>query len=305
MSIIAKNVLGINNCFAVKRWPEPHEWARLIGEELSLSAVQFSLDLVDLAMPEKLLVQKAADIRQACADANLKIHSVFTGLNAYQSNLLMAPDPTERRYWLDWYKKAAIFSAELECDRLGGHLGALTCADYSNLQRKEMILNDFFEAVNVLSEFSQKQGITALLLECMPVYREMTATVAGAKEFQQQMQEVSCLPIEICLDTGHQCAWDNRGDERSVYHWFRELGERVTMIHLQQNNGVHDQHMPFTPETQGSGIIHGKEFFDLIEIAEGPALFLEIIPAHEASDQRVLEELILSAQYWRNAAGKA
>ena len=51
--------------------------------------------------------------------------------------------------------------------------------------------------------------------------------------------------------------------------------------------------------------ILGDRFFDLIEIAEGPALFLEIIPAHEASDQRVLEELILSAQYWRNAAGKA
>ena len=40
--------LGINTCFAVKRWPQPERWARLVRDELRLDLVQHSLDLVDL-----------------------------------------------------------------------------------------------------------------------------------------------------------------------------------------------------------------------------------------------------------------
>ena len=40
--------LGINTCFAVKRWPRPEEWARIAADELGLDLVQHSLDLVDL-----------------------------------------------------------------------------------------------------------------------------------------------------------------------------------------------------------------------------------------------------------------
>ena len=39
--------LGINTCFAVKRWPEPEQWIRIVTQELGLEYCQFSLDLVD------------------------------------------------------------------------------------------------------------------------------------------------------------------------------------------------------------------------------------------------------------------
>ena len=40
--------LGINTCFAVKRWPQPERWATLVRDEFGLDLVQHSLDLVDL-----------------------------------------------------------------------------------------------------------------------------------------------------------------------------------------------------------------------------------------------------------------
>src|SRR5262249_35376296 len=39
--------LGINTCFAVKRWPQPADWAAIARDELGLDLVQHSLDLVD------------------------------------------------------------------------------------------------------------------------------------------------------------------------------------------------------------------------------------------------------------------
>ena len=40
--------LGINTCFAVKRWPLPEDWAPIVRDQLGLRLVQHSLDLVDL-----------------------------------------------------------------------------------------------------------------------------------------------------------------------------------------------------------------------------------------------------------------
>ena len=44
--------LGINTCFAVKRWPEPEQWVRIVKHELGLDCCQFSFDLVDPLLDE-------------------------------------------------------------------------------------------------------------------------------------------------------------------------------------------------------------------------------------------------------------
>lgn len=46
--------LGINNCFAVKRWPEPERWAAIVRERLGLDLVQHSFDLVDLTVSSRV-----------------------------------------------------------------------------------------------------------------------------------------------------------------------------------------------------------------------------------------------------------
>ena len=38
--------LGINNCFAVKRWPRPDDWAAIVKNDLGLDTVELSLDLL-------------------------------------------------------------------------------------------------------------------------------------------------------------------------------------------------------------------------------------------------------------------
>jgi hypothetical protein len=38
--------LGIDTCFAVKRWPRVEDWAPLVRDRLGLRLVQHSFDLV-------------------------------------------------------------------------------------------------------------------------------------------------------------------------------------------------------------------------------------------------------------------
>jgi hypothetical protein len=61
--------LGINTCFAVKRWPQPERWAALVRDELGLDLVQHGLDLVDLETPpDKVIPAFEQDDDQALAD---------------------------------------------------------------------------------------------------------------------------------------------------------------------------------------------------------------------------------------------
>ena len=72
--------LGINTCFAVKRYPLPEEWAPIVRDELDLRLVQHSLDLVDLHAEEERLRSQADALRFATEAHDLELHSTFTGL---------------------------------------------------------------------------------------------------------------------------------------------------------------------------------------------------------------------------------
>jgi sugar phosphate isomerase/epimerase len=83
--------LGINTCFAVKRWPEPGDWARIVRDELGLEIVELSLDLID-----EVGGRAEDQIRSALDEYGLRAETVFTGLAAYSLNLLMHPDEERR-----------------------------------------------------------------------------------------------------------------------------------------------------------------------------------------------------------------
>jgi len=84
-------VLGMNTCFAVKRWPEPDEWARIIAEEFGLQSVQFSFDLMDPRAGAGVVASYIDHTKHACARHGLTIHSTFTGFLPFMQNLLLHP----------------------------------------------------------------------------------------------------------------------------------------------------------------------------------------------------------------------
>ena len=62
---MTKFTLGINNCFAVKRWPEPDAWTKIVASDLELSGVQFSYDLLDPRTCAPALMEVVDEIRDA------------------------------------------------------------------------------------------------------------------------------------------------------------------------------------------------------------------------------------------------
>lgn len=288
--------LGINNCFAVKRWPRPEEWVQVVRGELGLTVVQHSLDLSDL---DGDLEGSAEAVAAACRRAGVTIDSVFTGLIAYSLNLMLAPDPAERQRAVAYWSQAIEFAARLGARRVGGHVGSLSRADADDPGRRSGLWAELQSRLADLSGLAHRRGLDALLVENMACDREPCRMSELAELLRPGDAEHA--DVVLCLDVGHQCVPGVAGPDADPYAWLRQMGGRAPVIHLQQSDDAADHHWPFTAGHNARGRIRGDEVMEALAAsgAEDVTLILEIIPAFEADDAVVLAELRESVLYWR------
>jgi D-erythrulose 1-phosphate 3-epimerase len=293
--------LGINTCFAVKRWPRPADWAPIVRDELGLDLVQHSLDLVDTEAGEAELQREAATLREACDNAGLALHSTFTGLAAYSSNLLLHPDPAWRGRALDWYRHVIDFTAAAGAASTGGHVGACSVAEWRDPHLRAERWHELQASLRLLAADARRAGLDSLMIENLAAARE-PSTMDGVRSVLTD-GDADHVPIVLCLDVGHQCVPGATGAEADPYAWLAELGSFAPVVQLQQSDAVADHHWPFTPEANRVGRIEGHRVLRAIEAsgATEVALILEIIPPFEADDDQVVDDLRVSAEYWRQA----
>jgi sugar phosphate isomerase/epimerase len=295
--------LGINTCFAVKRWPRPEDWAAVVRDRLDLRLVQHSLDLVDLTIPERRDAQALA-LRSASADHGLELHSTFTGLAAYSVNLLLAPDASDREAALAWYRSAIGFTAQVGGRATGGHVGCFSVPDWRDPARRAELWSALRASLSVLASEAGAAGLDYLLVENLAVARE-PSTMAMIRELLDDGAE-DRSPIRLCLDVGHMCVPGTSGPDRDPYAWLRELGSSAPVIQLQQSDAEGDHHWPFTRARNAEGRIAADRVIDAL--AEGgveeSALVLEVIPPFEQDDDAVLTDLVASVAYWREALSR-
>jgi sugar phosphate isomerase/epimerase len=287
--------LGINTCFAVKRWPYPADWGPIVRERLGLRLVEHSLDLVDLA------VDDPAKLRVELADLGLELHSVFTGLAAYSSNLLLHPAADARAAAEAWYRAAIAWTAGAGGLSVGGHVGAFSVADWIDPPARRERWADLRRSLEGLSEEARTAGLDHLLVENLAAARE-PSTMTMIRDLVTEGDDRH-VPIRLALDVGHLCVPGTSGVERDPYAWLTTMGGLASEIQLQQSDATGDHHWPFTGERNAEGRIDADRLIDALAEGgiEAGVLLLEVIPAFEQPDDDVLADLVASVDYWREA----
>jgi D-erythrulose 1-phosphate 3-epimerase len=286
--------LGINNCFAVKRWPQPDDWAAIVRDDLGLDTVELSLDL--LTGPDTTERTRAALQRH-----DLRADTVFTGLTAYSLNLLMHPDPGCRAAAHHWYRDAIDLTAQLGASAVGGHVGALSIPDAADPATRAERWAGLREHLAELAAYAHQRGLDHLLVENLVTDRE-PSTMALIEDLCTERDALHA-PIQLCLDLGHPFASGATGPDADPYAWLEHFGPRVPEVQLQQTDGRGDHHWPFTPEHNAAGRVDPGRVLDTLAAAgaDDVLLILEVIPAFEADDQQVITDLGASVQAWTEA----
>jgi sugar phosphate isomerase/epimerase len=293
--------LGINTCFAVKRWPRPEDWAPVVRDRLELRLVQHSLDLVNTDPSAPSLDTQAADVRRVAAAHGLELHSTFTGLAAYSSNLLLAPDVADRQASLAWYRTVIGFTKGVGGSATGGHVGCYSVPDWRDPARRAALWDTLQDSLAELAAEARDAGLEYHLVENLAVAREpSTMAMIGELLTEGDAQHV---PIRLCLDVGHMCVPGTSGPDRDPYAWLRSLGSSAPVVQLQQSDAEGDHHWPFTDRYNAIGRIAADRVIDALGEGgvEESALLLEVIPPFEQDDDAVLDDLARSVEYWREA----
>ncbi|HDI75560.1 MAG: xylose isomerase [Thermoprotei archaeon] len=300
---MAKIVLGVNNCWAVKRFVEPESWIEITATKFDIKYVQFSFDLLDPRTP----IEIAKDYIDRCKDLlkeyGVEIHSTFTGLAAYSFNLLLHPDPLLRLDALDWYCRAIEVTSLMGVKATGGHIGAMSMRDYENEDRRKLLLEILIEEVAGLTAHAKTRGLNMILWEPMPISREPPSSIEEAETIIDKVNKIAKVPVKLCIDVGHACnPKASSTKDLDPYEWLRSLAKYTPCLHIQQTDGKADRHWPFTEEYNKIGIIKPDKVIHALEEggAEEVYLFLEIIHPFEAREETVLSDIIKSVKYWKD-----
>lgn len=290
--------LGINTCFAVKRWPRPEDWGPVVRDRLGLRLVQHSFDLVDPAADDPTA------FRAAVEGAGLSVTSTFTGLAAYSSNLLLHPSADARAAAEAWFGWAVGWTAEAGATATGGHVGAFSVADWEDAAARAARWDGLRASLGLVAVAARQAGLDMLVVENLAAARE-PSTMAMIRELATD-GDADRVPVRLCLDVGHMCVPGTAGADRDPYAWLRSMAPVTGQVQLQQSDADGDHHWPFTPARNREGRIDADRVIDAL--SEGGTgrmdLLLEVIPAFEQPDHEVLNDLGASVDYWREALAR-
>jgi sugar phosphate isomerase/epimerase len=296
--------LGVNTCFAVKRWPRPEDWGPIVRDRLELGLVQHSLDLVDIGAGPPMLESQSAAICKAVADHGIQLHSTFTGLAAYSENLLLGPDQEQRAAAMAWYRAAIGFTKAIGGKATGGHVGCFSVPDWRDPTRRAALWQGLKASLAELSSEAKAAGLDHLMVENLAVARE-PSTMDMVNELLDDGDDQR-VPIRLCLDIGHMCVPGTTGPDRDPYAWLASLGRSASVVQLQQSDPEGDHHWPFTDGYNAVGRITADKVIEALAKAgvDKTALVLEVIPPFEREDDAVLDDMAASVDYWREALSR-
>ncbi len=299
--------LGINTGFGINRFPEPEDWASVVGDELGLDTVQFTADLLNPFLPPDVVDRQAERIRKVCDAKGIRIQSTFTSAFT-RVNHLMHPDLEIQRVWIEWFKAFFQLSRELGAEGAGSHFGIMSVRDNADPVAREKRLQQGVTAWRELSIFGAELGLDYLLFEPMSIPREVAETIDATEDIFERCAEGFAIPMLACLDVDHGDLQSTNPDDTDPHAWIRAFGTRSPCIHIKQSLRDKGGHYPFTPEYNERGKIIPEEILGTMEDAgiERCTLLLEISHRERwPADYSVVSDLRQSVAYWRPAVEAA
>ena len=299
---MTKFKLGINTGFATNRFPEPEVWLKIVGKDLELRYAQFVADLLNPFLPDEVIKQEIAKLKENATKYEVKIDTTFTSAFT-RVNHLMHPDALQRKVWFDWFKRWFEISAKLGVRGSGGHFGSMSVTDFNNAKRRKFLIKEAISSWRKLAQWGAKLGFQFLIFEPMSIPREMACTIDSTKELLEKLNENGLsIPIRLCLDVDHGDLASPDPRDTNPYAWLKELAHLSPVIHIKQSTRDKSAHWPFTEKYNKIGIISPPRVMEAVEAsgAKETVLLLEISHRERYPvEYQVIDDLKKSVEYWR------
>lgn len=200
-----KIYLAVDNCFASKRWTEPHEWMELISE-MGLIYIEASADneCDPLYMGSGYMKDWVDQVKKAELATGTKVVNLYSGHGTYTTLGMAHPDKRiKNRFLNDWLMPMVQTAGDI-----GAGLGFFCHAFKDSVlqdpvQYKEAKEN-LYTQLSELSSFAADNEQGCVGVEQMYTPHQIPWTIEGAKELIREVYSRSKNPFYITIDVGHQ-----------------------------------------------------------------------------------------------------
>ncbi|MBE7043072.1 MAG: sugar phosphate isomerase/epimerase [Ruminococcaceae bacterium] len=152
-------------------------------------------------------------------------------------------------------------------------LGAPACVIHAivsgrfpeHYQNLEFMISKNAEMYGDLAPFAEKNNVKIAIEtsgRAMVNGREIKGCFSDAPVFQKMFEAVDTRCKTVCVDTGHTNEAVPFGAPK-VQELIRLLGKEITILHLHDNNGTYDQHLP--PIRPSRGTVEWCEVFETLD----------------------------------------
>jgi sugar phosphate isomerase/epimerase len=290
--------LGINLCFAVKRFTEPEMWAEFVRSDLDLDTVQFTFDLLDPWWPETGRGKLIRRARSAAEAWGLTIQSAYAGLAHYVQAGLLDPDPEGRAIALEWWRRSCDVAGELGASAVGGPLGTLSVREAADRTARSRRYEGLLDSVEAITAHAAAAGLREFLIEPTPLAREIPSTIPQCSQLLNDLRGRCTIPAGLTLDIGHTLFEPLYGPDASAQEWISAIGPGIRMLHLDNTDGHGDPHWGWPHDGGRVDLVPVAASLTAADLADVTGV-LEVYPRFEDDDDQVRQILIDSVAYCR------
>ncbi|WP_281724572.1 sugar phosphate isomerase/epimerase family protein [Lachnoclostridium phocaeense] len=293
--------LGLNLSFAVKRWLDPAQLAKMIKQDFGTDHVQFTWDLIDPWWPEEYRDVMVRRYKEAFADAGVEIDATFGGLASYSYAHLLAPAKEQREAALVFFKRAIDLTVDMGCPVMGTPVGGMSYDDARDPQKREALYQDMLESLGKLASYGKEKGLKEIHIEATPLITEFPHSPDVSVKMMQDL-EGTAIPVKLLVDWGHALYKPLLKEEADIELWFNKCAPYIGSIHLQQTDGLWDRHWDFTHE---EGIVTPELIRRATKNAHLDDIpqYLEVVTIFEDDDDHVYEGMKKTMDYLHRELG--
>lgn len=200
-----KVYLGIDNCFASKRWIRPVEWMKVI-HGLGLRYIEASADTEcdPMYMGDEFTHDWIKDVKKACAEFDMVIKNVYSGHGTYATAGISHYDRRVTERFRDLWMEKQMDTAQA----LGAGFGffahgfeELLLQDNGLYEEK---LDELYDILAELAVYAKKIGMDYVGIEQMYSPHQPPWTLDGTKKLLAEVYRRSGgAPFYITADLGH------------------------------------------------------------------------------------------------------
>jgi len=191
-----------------------------------------------------------ADLSSPCKEFLLKVRDEFTarGLRITQHGPYLGLNPADldeqkRRFTVKKYREAFSAAEALGSSAIVLHAG------YAKKRYRGDVNRWLEAAMKTWPEFVKRAGDSGIIIAAENILEREPAPLL------RLVEEINSPNFRLCIDSGHL----NIFSKASFELWFKTLGPYIAELHLHDNRGLADEHLPL-----GEGSIDFTKYFRLL-----------------------------------------